>query len=283
MNEQISSIQKIIDTAIGFSVAYSFQVLGAIVVLILGFMVARWMSQLVLNACQKNNFDITLSRFLAGTVRIFVLAFASIIAMGNFGITIAPFIAALGAVAFGATYALQGPLSNYCAGLTIILGRPFVVGDTITVAGQSGIVKEVKLPATILTNEDGTTITIPNKDIVGQILLNSKGNKAVDAVIGVSYESNPEEAVRVIKKCLETFKEVTNNPTPQIGIKEFADSSVNIGYKYWVPTERYSQISYAVNLAIYRAFQKANISIPFPQREVRVIQQASQTNASTFS
>ncbi len=161
MTEQLSSLQKIINTVIDFLVNYSFQVLGAIVILILGFFAAQWVNRVVLSICQKNKFDVTLSRFMASTVRFFVLTFSAIIAMGNFGITITPFIAALGAVAFGATYALQGPLSNYCAGLSIILSRPFTVGDTITVAGQSGIVKDVKLPTTILTDEDGTTITIP--------------------------------------------------------------------------------------------------------------------------
>jgi small conductance mechanosensitive channel len=97
--------------------------------------------------------------------------------MGKFGISIAPFIAALGALAFGASFALQGPLSNYGAGLMIIIARPFVVGDTITVKNVSGIVEEVTLATTILTTEDGEKITIPNKHIVGEILNNSFANR----------------------------------------------------------------------------------------------------------
>lgn len=278
MTEQISSLQKIIDTVINFCVNYSFQVLGAVVILILGFVAARWASNFIFSICQKNKFDITLSRFISSVVRMFVLVFAGIIAMGNFGITITPFIAALGAVAFGATYALQGPLSNYCAGLTIILGRPFTVGDTITVAGQNGIVKEVKLPATILTDEDGNTITIPNKDIVGEVILNSKMYKAVDAVVGIGYDMNPENAIRVVTRCLNSVPLVSKNPLPQIGIKEFGDSSINIGYKYWVPTEKFLQVSYAVNLVIFKEFQKENINIPYPRRDVHVISETSKVS-----
>ncbi len=279
MTEQISALQKVINTVIDFLVNYSFQVLGAVVILVLGFLAARWVSNIVLALCQKNKFDVTLSKFIASTVRMFVLVFATIIAMGNFGITITPFIAALGAIAFGATYALQGPLSNYCAGLSIILSRPFTVGDTITVAGQSGIVKDVKLPTTILTDEDGTTITIPNKDIVGEIIRNSKMYKAADAVVGISYDTDPENAIRVVTQCLNSVPLVSKNPGPQIGIKEFGASSINIGYKYWIPTEKYLQVSYAVNMAVYKEFKKANIAMPYPQMDVHVFSETSKVNA----
>ncbi|MEZ4605004.1 MAG: mechanosensitive ion channel [Desulfobacterales bacterium] len=97
----------------------------------------------------------TLSHFLGQVVRLVVLVFVVIMAMGKFGISVAPLIAALGALAFGASFALQGPLSNYGAGLVIIMTRPFVVGDTVTIEGVSGVVEEVTLATTILSTEDG--------------------------------------------------------------------------------------------------------------------------------
>ncbi|MBE9545463.1 MAG: mechanosensitive ion channel family protein, partial [Proteobacteria bacterium] len=173
--------------------------------------------------------------------------------------------------------AIQGPLSNYGAGLTIILTRPFVVGNTITVAGVSGVVEEVKLACTILTNEDGVKITIPNKHIVGEVLHNSRENKIVESVIGISYDSDPEKAVEQVRQILEKFEEVQQTPRPQVGIQEFADSSINIGYRYWVPTAKYFQVSYEVNSAVYKALQEAGINIPFPQRDVHIISQPGQT------
>src|SRR3989338_7185461 len=199
MEKEITALQKILNTAIEFTVNYSFQVLGAIVVLVLGWLIARWVSGQCLALFERKKLDITLSKFLASVISILVLGFAFIIALGKFGITIAPFVAALGALAFGASFAIQGPLSNYGAGLSIILTRPFVVGDTITVAGVSGVVEEVKLACTILTNEDGVKITVPNKQIVGETLYNSKRNSVVEAVIGISYDSNPELAIRLIQ------------------------------------------------------------------------------------
>ena len=131
---------------------------------------------------------------------------------------IAPFIAALGAVAFGGSFAIAGPLSNYGAGLTIIVSRPFVVGNTITVQGVSGVVDEIRLAATLLSTEDGEVITIPNKHIVGEILHNSFENKVVETTVGIAYRDDPEQAVAVIRKVLAQIGAVCQEPAPQIGL-----------------------------------------------------------------
>ncbi len=275
MTNEISTVQKLINTAIEFIVNYSFQVVGAIIILIVGMLIANWISRVLMQFFEKKHFDITLAKFIAAMIRIGILTFATLIALGKFGITITPFVAALSAMAFGMSFAFQGPLSNYGAGLSIIISRPFVVGDTISVAGVSGVVQEVKLAATTLTNEDGIRITIPSNHIVGEIMQNSQKNKVAETVVGISYDSDPAEAIRVIRDVLNKFQEVTKNPEPQVGIKEFGDSAINIGYRYWVPTVKFFHISYEVNLAIFNALQAAKISIPFPQREVRILSQSS--------
>lgn len=271
MEEQIGALQKLINTAIEFLVNYSFQVVGAIIVLVVGVLIARWVGSLLLASFQKKQVDVTLSKFTVSCISAVIIGFAVIIALGKFGITIAPFIAALGALAFGASMAIQGPLSNYGAGISIILSRPFVVGNTVSVAGVNGVVEEVKLACTVLTDEDGTKITIPNKEIVGQILHNSFENRIVEAKIGVSYSSDTDKAAEVIRKVLSEVEGVAQSPRPQIGIQEFADSSINIGYRYWAPTKKYYQILFEVNRRIFKRFAEANIAIPFPQREVRVL------------
>ncbi len=103
-------------------------------------------------------------------------------------------------------------------------------------------------------------------------------NKAVEAVVGIGYDMDPENAIRVIAQCLNHTPLVSKNPTAQIGIKEFGDSSINIGYKYWVPTEKYLQVSYAVNLAVFKEFQKAHIEMPYPRMDVRVFSETSKVN-----
>ncbi len=273
MNEQLTTLQRVIDLVIEFAVQYSFQVIGAVIILIVGTVIANWITSLMMKMFEKKKMDVTFSRFVAGIVRLMVIGFAVIVAMGNFGITIAPFIAALGALAFGASFAIQGPLSNYGAGLSIIMARPFVVGDTITVAGVSGVVQEVKLACTVLTTEDGVKITVPNKEIVGQVIQNSRHYRIVEGTVGISYSDDPGKAIETVIKVIQSNPDVTDTPAPQVGIAEFGDSSVNIGYRYWAPTVKYYQVLYAVNLEVYRAVQAAGLTIPFPQRDVHLIPQ----------
>ena len=272
MEQELQTLQKIIDTASEFIVNYGFQLLGAVIILIVGWLVARWTGKVVYKVCEKARLDITLSKFFASMAKLIVLCFVFIIALGKFGLSIAPFIAALGAIAFGTTLAFQGPLSNYGAGLTIILTRPFVVGDTIRVLGVIGIVEEIRLAYTQLSTEDGELITIPNKHIVGEVIHNSFKNLLVEASIGISYESDPDRAIELIKNVLEHNDAVSEKLEPQVGIQNFADSAIEIVYRYWVPTKNYYQVQHQINRDVFNSFRSENIIIPFPQQDVRIVQ-----------
>jgi len=274
MKEEIETMQNLINIVIEFIVTYSFQILGAIIILIIGIIVARWVSRLVMRLCEKNNIDVVLTKFLGSAVKITVIVFVLIIALGKFGISIAPFIAALGALAFGVSFALQGPLSNYGAGLMIIMTRPFTIGNTITIKEFSGVVEDITLSYTTLSTEDGERITIPNKHIVGEVLKNSFENKVVETTIGISYQDNHQKAIEVIQETLKKFPQISQEPAPQIGIQEFADSAISIGMRYWVPTKQYFKTQYEVNLAAYQALKDAKITIPFPQHDVHIIEQS---------
>jgi len=274
MKEEIETMQNLINIVIEFIVTYSFQILGAIIILFVGIIVARWVSRLVMRLCEKNNIDAVLTKFLGNAVKITVIVFVLIIALGKFGISIAPFIAALGALAFGASFALQGPLSNYGAGLMIIMTRPFTIGNTITIKEFSGVVEDITLSCTTLSTEDGERITIPNKHIVGEVLKNSFKNKVVETTIGISYQDNHQKAIEVIQETLKKFPQISQEPAPQIGIQEFADSAISIGMRYWVPTKQYFKTQYEVNLAAYQALKDAKITIPFPQHDVHIVEQS---------
>lgn len=273
MKEELATLQNLFNVVIEFLVNYSFQVVGAIIFLVVGIYVARWLSNVVIKIGQKRDLDITLTTFLGNVTKILVLIFVVIITMGQFGISIAPFIAAIGALAFGASFAIQGPLANYGSGLAIIMARPFVVGNTITVKEVSGVVEEISLAYTYLTTEDEERITIPNNKIVGEIIQNSFANKVVEARVGIAYHCDPQQAIGVIEETLKQFSQVTADPPPQIGIEEFADSAINIGMRYWVPTKQYFETVYAVNLAVFQALKASQITIPFPQRDIHMISQ----------
>ncbi len=271
IQEGVVMAQKLGETAIELLVKYGFQVLGGLVILFLGWKLANWAAGLFIKFGQKKHFDITLTKFIAGVIRIIVMIFVALMAMEKFGVTIAPMVAAASALIFGTSFALQAPLSNYAAGLMVILTRPFIVGDTIQLKGIGGIVEEVKLPCTVLRTEDGEKITIPNKEIVGEIVWNSASNKVVEITVGVSYGSDPAHAIDVIRTALHSEQRVQKTPEPQIGIDRFGDSAILIGLRYWVPTREYFHAKYAVNLSIFKALQVAKIAFPFPQQEVRML------------
>jgi len=276
MEKELQQAQEIYKLVTEFFVTYSFQILGAIIILILGIFVAKKINGLVFNVCKSKELDITLSRFIASTAKIIIIVMFAIIALGKVGVSVTPFVAAIGALSLGAGLAVQGLLSNYGAGLHIILARPFVVGDTLRVKDVIGQVKEVHLAFTILNDEDNVEITIPNKHIVGEILCNSYNDTLAEESIGISYDSDPDEAISVIMNALNSVKNVSIERKPQVGIEDFADSSILIGIRFWAPTSQYFETRYNANAAIYHALKTANITIPFPQREVRILSEADQ-------
>lgn len=271
MEKELQQAQAIYKLITEFFINYSFQIIGAIIILLLGILVARKVGNFVLKLCEKKELDITLSRFIASTTKIIIVVMVAIIALGKVGISVTPFVAAIGALGLGAGLAMQGLLSNYGAGLNIILARPFVVGDTIRIQGVSGQVKEVHLAYTLLSDEDDVEITIPNKHIVGEIISNSHTETLAEETVGISYDTDPEQAIAAILKALESVGNINEGRQPLVGIEDFADSSINIGIRFWAPTNHYFESRYCANAAIYAALKAANITIPFPQREIRIL------------
>lgn len=265
VEQELQNIQKFYNVIIEFFVNYSFQIIGAVIIFMLGWFVANKIALAVKALCDKNELDVTLTKFIYNTVKFGLIIGVSIIAIGKLGITLTPFIAGIGAASLGAGLALQGTLSNYGAGLSIIIGRPFIVGNTISVEGVTGVVEEIRLAYTILSTEDGEEITIPNKHIIGEVLVNSFEWKVVESVVGIDYKCDPKKAIEVIQEVFETFKEdISQEPKAQIGIIEFGDFSINIQLRYWAKTKIYFETQYRVNLAIYDAFKQNGIEIPFP-------------------
>lgn len=264
MEQELQSIQKFYNIIIEFFVNYSFQIVGAIIILFIGFYVAKKVSALVEKFCLSKELDVTLTQFIAATVKIAVIVGAAVIALGKVGITITPFVAAIGAMSLGAGLALQGLLSNFGAGVSIIATRPFVVGNTITIHDYTGVVKVIKLGYTILETEDKEEITIPNKHILGEVLVNSFEYTVVEMSVGIDYSNDPKKAIDVINNVLERHDEISKEVKAQVGIKEFADASINIELRYWAPTKTYNETQYKINLAVFEALKENNINIPFP-------------------
>lgn len=271
MDKELQTLQKFYNIVIEFLTNYSFQLLGALIIVIIGWFAAKYAYTLLMRLFESHHFDSTLSKFIANVVKILIFAAMIVIALGKIGISIAPFVAAIGAVSLTAGLALQGSVSNYAAGVLLIISRPFKVGDTLSVAGVYGVVEEIKLSYTVLRNEDEELITVPNKQMIGDVLVNSFDVRVVESSIGVSYEQDPAKAISLIKEVLSGFKDVSKEHKPVVGIAKFGDSSIELGLRYWVPTKSFYKTQYEVNLALYKVLHENHVTIPYPQREVRIL------------
>jgi len=272
LKEEIDQVANLYNVIIEFFTNYSFQLIGALIIFIIGYMLAGKISTWVLNLCLRHKLDITLSQFLSNTTKMLIVVMITIVSLSKLGISVTPFIAAIGAISLGAGLALQGLLANYAAGFNIILIRPFVVGDTITVHGVTGVVEEVLLAYTVLKNEDDVVITVPNKHIVGEILHNSKHDSLLELTVGISYKHNPLEVVKLLEKTMLSLDIIGDNKKLQVGIDEFSDSAITLAVRLWTPTINLYAAKYKAYAGIYRALDEANINIPFPQRDVHLHQ-----------
>lgn len=271
MEEEIQQLELYANKATDYLISNSPRLIMAVVLVAVGFLVARVCSNLVTKTCEKRKIDITLSRFFSSTIRLVVIILFSILAVNKIGIEITPFIALIGASALGLSLAVQGPVSNYGAGIVLIITRPFKVEDTLTIHGRTGIVQAVNLGNTQLLTEDGQEVTIPNRKILGEVLTNSFSLLVVEGVVGVDYSCDPELAIQAIRDAIGTVPTVSKEKLPQVGIQAFGDSSIELGYRYFVPTANYYTIQFEVNLAVFNALKKSGITIPFPQRDVHMI------------
>jgi small conductance mechanosensitive channel len=271
MEAEIQQVQEIYNLIAEFLVTYSFQIVGALIILAIGVLMSRKLGRVIEALLLRQKIDVTLSRFTASAVRIVVLAMVAIMALGKVGISVTPFIATIGALGLGAGLAMQGMLSNYAAGVTIIVTRPFVVGDTISILGVTGLVREVHLGYTTLTNEDEVRITIPNKHILGEIIHNSFTDSIVEMTVSISYKSDPVAASGLVADAIGKVNGVSKRRAPQVGIHDFGDDGYLLGVRYWAATVELFTVRYAVNAKINQVLLANGIELTYPQREVRIV------------
>ena len=256
---------------------YGMQVLGAILILVIGGIVAGFARGLTRKGMTRANADPTITAFLSNMVRWVVLVFAVIAALAKFGIQTTSFIAVLGAAGFAVGLSLQGSLSNFASGVLILLFRPFKLGDVIDAAGVKGKVVDIGILTTILNTPDNQKIIIPNSGIMGGTItnVNAYETRRVDLVAGIGYDDDIAKAHSVLEGILANHPKVLSDPAPAVAVSALADSSVNFNVRPWCKSEDYWTVYLDVTRSIKEEFDKNGISIPFPQRDVHMHQVAS--------
>jgi small conductance mechanosensitive channel len=273
MDQQLAYLNQFYVKAIDFLANYSFQIIGALIIVTIGWFLSKYVFNFLIKFFQQHDFDVTLGKFVANGIRILVFGAMLVVAIGKLGISIAPFIAAVGAVFLTAGLAIQGSVANYAAGISLIITRPFKIGDTILINKVYGEVEEIRLAYTTLRTEDEELITVPNKNMIGEVIVNSFKYRIVESSVGISYEDDAEKAIAIIRDVVQGLESVSSETQAIIGIEKFGESAIEIGVRYWVPTRNFFKIQYEANMAIYKALREAKITIPYPQREIRMVSQ----------
>lgn len=269
---KLNAVARLLDWVIETTVKYSFQALGGLVILFAAWIVSRYASALVHRKLAERKVDTTIVRFLSQVVRLVILALGILMMLSSFGVQIAPLIAGLSVAGVGIGLAVQGPLANYAAGATLIFTKPFKLGDIIEVNGFQGEVSDITLPRTELNGLDGSRIIIPNKHIIGEVIKNFSEHRKLEISVSVSYDTDIKKALMILEDIIKREERIPNHEVYKLGIKEFADSAVNLQAFVWVPQDKYTDAKFAINNEIIDRFKKNNITIPFPQHEVRIIE-----------
>ena len=257
---------------------YGLKVMLAIVILIVGRWVSKLFSKLTKRVMEKRAVDETLRVFTGSLIYYALLTFVVLAALSQLGIQTTSFIAVIGAAGLAIGLALQGSLANFASGFLMILFRPFKVGDFIEGAGVAGTVESLHIFTTHLRTPDNKKIIIPNSSLTGGNIVNwsATGTRRVDMVFGIGYEDDIDKAKQVIGEILAADDRVLKDPAPFVALSELADSSVNFVARPWVKTGDYWGVLFDTTEAVKKRFDAEGISIPYPQRDVHVHQQAVQ-------
>ena len=258
--------------------SFGLSIIGAICILILGWIVSSWLAGLIRRSLDRSKrIDKTLGLVFAQLARWTVLAFTVIAVLNQFGVQTASIVALLGAAGLAIGLALQGTLSNIAAGVMLLALRPFRVGDAVEIGGTAGIIDELGLFSTQMHTFDNVAVYMPNSRIFGSEIKNMSRNatRRIDMLIGISYEDDIGKAIAVIQDILSSDERVLTLPAPVIGVDALADSSVNLMVRPWVKKDDFLPTRLELTRAFKEAFDKADITIPFPQRDVHLFEQAS--------
>lgn len=273
MDEQLQTLAHAQETAVDLAIQFGPKVLVALLVMAAGFYVGRWVGRLADSMLVKIGLDEALRQLLVRIVRILVLGLFLIMALQNLGVELLPLLAGLGVAGAGIALAMQGVLGNLAAGLTIIFTRPFQVGEYISIAEEEGTVEEIRLFNTVLGHPDHSRIVIPNRKIVGEILHNFGSLRQLDVIVGVAYGTDIRQALAAIRDLLAEHPKILREPEPMIRVLALSDSSVHIAIRPWTTVDDYYDTSSEITQSVLETFRERGIRIPFPQREVRLLDQ----------
>ncbi len=271
-----------LDQFLNVALFWGLQVLYALVIFIIGRWVASLLTRILKKTLESRDTDASLVGFLTGLCHMGLMVLVVVTALGTVGIQTTTFAAILASAGLAIGLALQGSLSNFAAGVLILLFKPFKIGDYIETGGTAGLVADIGILVTTLNSLDNKRIIIPNSVAMGGIITNYTANstRRVDMAFGVSYSDDLDKVQGVIKQVFETDQRVLKDPAPDIFISGHGDSSINLAVRPWVQTADYWDVYFATHKALKQAFDREGISIPFPQRDLHIVEDKTRVASS---
>ena len=271
MNEQVETLNQIKSTVIDLAIKFGPKVLVAIIIIVAGVFVGRWVGKAMARGLRKFDLEPPVRDLVVRIVNILILGMFAIMALQNMGVELLPLIAGIGVAGAGIALAMQGVLGNAVAGLTIIFTKPFRVGEYISIVGVEGSVASISIFNTVLDHADRSRVVVPNRKIVGEILHNYGQIRQLNIVVGVAYDTDLNGALATIDEVLRNNPRVLRDPAPNLGISVLADFSIKISVNPWVSVSDFGPAGGEINKALVETFRGKSISIPLPQREIRML------------
>ncbi len=258
----------------GLLVGWAMKIVAALAILVIGNWLAKKIAAIFVKMMDRNEVDITLTKFLKNIIYYALLIAVVIAAAGQLGINTTSFLTVVGAAGLAIGLALKDSLANFSAGVMLILFRPFKVGDVVNVAGETGSVEEITIFNTVMNTPDNQKKIIPNGIVASGTITNITANdtRRIDMVFGIGYGDDIKAAERLLVDLVKAEPKVLTDPKPTVAVAELADSSVNFVVRPWVKTSDYWDVKFSLTEKIKLAFDEAGISIPFPQQDVHMHQ-----------
>ena len=266
--------QEIIEGVVAITIEYGVDIVGAIILLIIGWTVAGWARRGVRHALERvPRMDETLKPFLAKLVWYVIMAFVLVAVLSQFGVQTTSVIAILGAAGLAIGLALQGTLANVASGVMLLFLRPFNIGDYVDAGGIAGTVVEIGLFNTEIKTRNGLCLIVPNKIIWESPITNFSRNptRRFDITVGISYGDDVNGATDLLMGLLTGDERILDDPEPLAVVEELGDSAVIINLRAWTRAEDFWAAVWDLKKAIKVEFEVARYSIPFPQRGIHIV------------
>ncbi|MFT7144631.1 MAG: small conductance mechanosensitive channel [Alphaproteobacteria bacterium] len=262
-----------------YILTFGLNIAIALAIFIVGKKIAKLAVVLSRKGMKKSKIDPTLISFLSNIIYGLIITFVAISALDRLGVQTASLAAILAAVGLAVGLALQGSLSNFAAGVMVILFRPFKIGDFVEVAGVSGVVKDISIFTTTIKTGDNKTIISPNASITSKNIINysTEETRRVDMVFGCGYGDDIKKVKELLLEIASKDDRILKTPETLVAVAELADNSVNFNVRVWVKSADYWAVLYQTNETVKLTFDKQGLSIPYPQHDVHLHQVTDKT------